>query len=148
MALPNDGLAFAIGDVVGRNLGGAIDGDNNPLCGRSWFPNGNPGRRLGGQDGGDAEPSTPPPLREVCHVLFPHGDSLHSLTYQRRSSGAHAAAWQRHSNVGFTGTVVGAFPVALYEEKTVTLSRATYSWLTLTALWNRKTHGEMLAKIG
>ena len=38
-----------------------------------------------------------------------------------------------------TGTVVGAFPVAIYEEKTVTLSTATYCWHTPTALSNRKT---------
>ncbi len=126
MALPNDALAFAIGDVAGKGISaallmatiqstmrtqlGAVNG-NRPLSAAKLVSNLN--RQLY---------ATTAPEKYATFYFAMYEDATHSLTYT--NAGHLAPMLLRGSEIRMldsTGTVVGAFPIARYQEKTVAL---------------------------
>ena len=127
MALPNDGLAFAIGDVAGKGISAALLMATIQSTMRT---------QLSAANGSSARLSaatmvatlnrqlyaTTSPEKYATFYFALYDDALHTLTY---TNAGHLAPMLLHGNdlqmLDSTGTVVGAFPVARYEEKTVTL---------------------------
>ena len=127
MALPNDGLAFAIGDVAGKGISAALLMATIQSTMRT---------QLSAANGSSARLSaatmvatlnrqlyaTTSPEKYATFYFALYDDALHTLTY---TNAGHLAPMLLHGNdlqmLDSTGTVVGAFPVAIYEEKTVTL---------------------------
>ena len=127
MALPNDGLAFAIGDVAGKGISAALLMATIQSTMRT---------QLSAANGSSARLSaakmvatlnrqlyaTTSPEKYATFYFALYDEALHTLTY---TNAGHLAPMLLHGNdlqmLDSTGTVVGAFPVARYEEKTVTL---------------------------
>jgi len=126
MALPNDALAFAIGDVAGKGISaallmatiqstmrtqlGAVNG-LHPFSAAKLVSNLN--RQLY---------ATTAPEKYATFYFAIYEDATHSLTYT--NAGHLAPMLLRGSQIQMldsTGTVVGAFPIARYQEKTVAL---------------------------
>jgi sigma-B regulation protein RsbU (phosphoserine phosphatase) len=126
MALPNDALAFAIGDVAGKGISaallmatiqstmrtqlGAVNG-HLPFSAAKLVSNLN--RQLY---------ATTAPEKYATFYFAMYEDATHSLTYT--NAGHLAPMLLRGSEIQMldsTGTVVGAFPIARYQEKTVAL---------------------------
>ncbi len=127
MALPNDSLAFAIGDVAGKGISAALlmatiqstmrtqlSGSNG-----SWQPHStaymvaNLNRLLY---------ATTAPEKYATFYFAMYNEALHTLTYT--NAGHLSPMLVRDGNLSLlepTGTVVGAFASATYEEKTVSL---------------------------
>jgi sigma-B regulation protein RsbU (phosphoserine phosphatase) len=128
MALPHDGLAFAIGDVAGKGISAALlmatiqstmrtqlsTADGNPLEHLS-------AAKMVGTLNRQLYNTTS--LEKYATFYFAlYDEAQHTLTYT--NAGHLAPMLLRGNNLKMldsTGTVVGAFPLAVYEEKTVTL---------------------------
>jgi len=131
MALPHDSLAFAIGDVAGKGISAALlmatiqstmrtqisiasgnrNGDYTRLSTASMV--GSLNRQLY---------ATTAPEKYATFYFAMYDESEHSLTYT--NAGHLSPMLFRDGKVSLlepTGTVVGAFPFAVYEEKTVKL---------------------------
>ncbi len=128
MAMPNDGLAFAIGDVAGKGISAALlmatiqstmrmqltapDGDARHLPSTAYMVS-TLNRQLY---------ATTAPEKYATFYFAMYDEASHALTYTNAGHLApmilRGGAFQMMES---TGTVVGAFPFATYEEKTVTL---------------------------
>jgi sigma-B regulation protein RsbU (phosphoserine phosphatase) len=131
MALPHDSLAFAIGDVAGKGISAALlmatiqstmrtqintataSGNGNYKWPSTAFMVSNLNRQLY---------ATTAPEKYATFYFAMYDESQHALTYT--NAGHLSPMLVRDGKVSLlepTGTVVGAFPFAVYEEKTVTL---------------------------
>jgi sigma-B regulation protein RsbU (phosphoserine phosphatase) len=127
MALP-DGLAFAIGDVAGKGISAALLMATIQSTMRTQLssPNGDPlHRRSAAKMVATLNRqlfATTSPEKYATFYFALYDEALHTLTY---TNAGHLAPMLLHGSdlrmLDSTGTVVGAFPVAVYEEKTVTL---------------------------
>ncbi|MBS1859216.1 MAG: SpoIIE family protein phosphatase [Acidobacteria bacterium] len=130
MTLPHDGLAFAIGDVAGKGISAALLMASIQSTMRTQLAafNGNGG---GGQALSAATLvstlnrqlyATTSPEKYATFYFALYDEKTHALTY---TNAGHLAPMllrgQEFQMLDSTGTVVGAFPIARYEEKTVTL---------------------------
>src|ERR1035437_6357960 len=130
MALPNDGLAFAIGDVAGKGISAALLMATIQSTMRTQLStaNGSPMNRLSAAKMvatlNRQLYATTAPEKYATFYFALHDEALHTLTY---TNAGHLAPMLMQGNdlqmLDSTGTVVGAFPVAIYEEKTVTLGQ-------------------------
>lgn len=130
MALPNDGLAFAIGDVAGKGISAALLMATIQSTMRTQLStaNGNPLAPLSAAKMvatlNRQLYATTSPEKYATFYFALYSEALHMLTY---TNAGHLAPMLLHGNdiqmLDSTGTVVGAFPVAIYEEKTVTLEQ-------------------------
>ena len=130
MALPNDGLAFAIGDVAGKGISAALLMATIQSTMRTQLSaaNGSPLVRLSAAKMvatlNRQLYATTSPEKYATFYFALYDEALHTLTY---TNAGHLAPMLLHGNdlqmLDSTGTVVGAFPVAVYEEKTVTLEQ-------------------------
>ncbi len=127
MALPNDGLAFAIGDVAGKGISAALLMATIQSTMRTQLSaaNGNSARLSAATMVATLNRqlyATTSPEKYATFYFALYDEALHTLTY---TNAGHLAPMLLHGNdlqmLDSTGTVVGAFPVARYEEKTVTL---------------------------
>ena len=128
MALPDDGLAFAIGDVAGKGISAALLMATIQSTMRTQLSSANasPLVRLSAAKMvatlNRQLYATTSPEKYATFYFALYDEALHTLTY---TNAGHLAPMLLHGNdlrmLDSTGTVVGAFPVALYEEKTVTL---------------------------
>jgi sigma-B regulation protein RsbU (phosphoserine phosphatase) len=129
MALPSGDLAFAIGDVAGKGISAALlmatiqstmrtqlsalNGNARPLSAAKMVSTLN--RQLY---------ATTSPEKYATFYFAMYDDERHALTY---TNAGHLAPMLLSGGdirmLDSTGTVVGAFPIAMYEEKTVTLER-------------------------
>jgi len=128
MALPNDGLAFAIGDVAGKGISAALLMATIQSTMRTQLStaNGHPLEQLSAAGMVSILNrqlyATTSPEKYATFYFALYDEALHSLTYT--NAGHLAPMLLRGNNLQMldsTGTVVGAFPVAVYEEKTVVL---------------------------
>jgi sigma-B regulation protein RsbU (phosphoserine phosphatase) len=127
MALPNDSLAFAIGDVAGKGISAALLMATIQSTMRT---------QLSGSNGSWQHHSTAYMVANLNRLLFAttapekyatfyfamYDDAQHTLTYT--NAGHLSPMLVRDGNLSLlepTGTVVGAFASATYEEKTVSL---------------------------
>ena len=131
MALPHDSLAFAIGDVAGKGISAALLMATIQSTMRTQIntatANGN---------GSYKQPSTAFMVSNLNRQLYAntapekyatfyfamYDEAQHALTYT--NAGHLSPMLVRDGNVSLlepTGTVVGAFPFAVYEERTVKL---------------------------
>ena len=129
MSLPHGDLAFAIGDVAGKGISAALlmatiqstmrtqlsslNGNSHPLSAAKMV--GTLNRQLY---------ATTSPEKYATFYFGLYNDQNHALTYT--NAGHLAPMLLRGSEIQMldsTGTVVGAFPIAVYEEKTVVLER-------------------------
>jgi sigma-B regulation protein RsbU (phosphoserine phosphatase) len=131
MALPNDSLAFAIGDVAGKGISAALlmatiqstmrtqintatsNGNGNHAHLSTAYMVGNLNRQLY---------ATTAPEKYATFYFAMYDEAEHTLTYT--NAGHLSPMLVRGGKVSLlepTGTVVGAFPFAVYEEKTVSL---------------------------
>src|SRR6185369_7622101 len=129
MALPH-GLAFAIGDVAGKGISAALLMATIQSTMRT---------QLSGANGNHQELlsaanmvgllnrqlfATTSPEKYATFYFALYDDERHVLTY---TNAGHLAPMLLRGNdiqmLDSTGTVVGAFPVAVYEEKTVSLEQ-------------------------
>jgi sigma-B regulation protein RsbU (phosphoserine phosphatase) len=127
MALP-DGLAFAIGDVAGKGISAALLMATIQSTMRTQLssPNGDPPHRRSAAKMvatlNRQLYATTSPEKYATFYFALYDEALHTLTY---TNAGHLAPMLLHGSdlrmLDSTGTVVGAFPVAVYEEKTVTL---------------------------
>jgi sigma-B regulation protein RsbU (phosphoserine phosphatase) len=127
MALP-DGLAFAIGDVAGKGISAALLMATIQSTMRTQLssPNGDPLHRHSAAKMvatlNRQLYATTSPEKYATFYFALYDEALHTLTY---TNAGHLAPMLLHGSdlrmLDSTGTVVGAFPVAVYEEKTVTL---------------------------
>ena len=128
MPLPNDGLAFAIGDVAGKGISAALlmatiqstmrmqltarDGEAPHVLSTAYMVS-TLNRQLY---------ATTAPEKYATFYFAMYDEANHALTYTNAGHLApmilRGGAFQMMES---TGTVVGAFPFATYEEKTVTL---------------------------
>jgi sigma-B regulation protein RsbU (phosphoserine phosphatase) len=130
MALPNDGLAFAIGDVAGKGISAALLMATIQSTMRTQLStaNGGAGKRLSAATMvatlNRQLYATTAPEKYATFYFALYDEALHTLTY---TNAGHLAPMLLHGNdlqmLDSTGTVVGAFPVAIYEEKTVKLEQ-------------------------
>jgi len=130
MALPNDGLAFAIGDVAGKGISAALLMATIQSTMRTQLStaNGSPLQHLSAAKMvatlNRQLYATTSPEKYATFYFALYDEALHTLTY---TNAGHLAPMLLHGNnlemLDSTGTVVGAFPVAVYEEKTVTLEQ-------------------------
>jgi sigma-B regulation protein RsbU (phosphoserine phosphatase) len=130
MALPNDGLAFAIGDVAGKGISAALlmatiqSTMRTQLSARNGngMPHFSPAQMVATLNRQLYATTSPEKYATFYFALY--DEALHTLTY---TNAGHLAPMLLHGNnlqmLDSTGTVVGAFPVAVYEEKTVTLQQ-------------------------
>jgi sigma-B regulation protein RsbU (phosphoserine phosphatase) len=128
MALPHDGLAFAIGDVAGKGISAALLMATIQSTMRTQLSTANgsslhplSAAKMVGILNRQLYATTS--LEKYATFYFAlYDEALHTLTY---TNAGHLAPMLLHGNdlqmLDSTGTVVGAFPVAVYEEKTVTL---------------------------
>jgi sigma-B regulation protein RsbU (phosphoserine phosphatase) len=130
MALPNDGLAFAIGDVAGKGISAALLMATIQSTMRTQLSTGNGGppvllsaARMVATLNRQLYATTSPEKYATFYFAL-YNEALHTLTY---TNAGHLAPMLLRGNdlqmLDSTGTVVGAFPVAIYEEKTVTLEQ-------------------------
>jgi sigma-B regulation protein RsbU (phosphoserine phosphatase) len=129
MALP-DGLAFAIGDVAGKGISAALLMATIQSTMRTQLssPNGDPLHRHSAAKMvatlNRQLYATTSPEKYATFYFALYDEALHTLTY---TNAGHLAPMLLHGTdlrmLDSTGTVVGAFPVAVYEEKTVTLEQ-------------------------
>jgi sigma-B regulation protein RsbU (phosphoserine phosphatase) len=127
MALP-DGLAFAIGDVAGKGISAALLMATIQSTMRTQLSslNGDPQHRHSAAKMvatlNRQLYATTSPEKYATFYFALYDEALHTLTY---TNAGHLAPMLLHGSdlrmLDSTGTVVGAFPVAVYEEKTVTL---------------------------
>jgi phosphoserine phosphatase RsbU/P len=130
MALPHDSLAFAIGDVAGKGISAALlmatiqstmrtqintaaAGNGNYKQPSSAFLVSNLNRQLY---------ANTTPEKYATFYFAVYDEALHALTYT--NAGHLSPLLVRDGQVILlepTGTVVGAFPFAVYEERTVSL---------------------------
>jgi sigma-B regulation protein RsbU (phosphoserine phosphatase) len=127
MALPNDSLAFAIGDVAGKGISAALLMATIQSTMRT---------QLSGSNGTWQHHSTAYMVANLNRLLFAttapekyatfyfamYDDAQHTLTYT--NAGHLSPMLLRNGNLSLlepTGTVVGAFASATYEEKTISL---------------------------
>ncbi len=130
MALPNDGLAFAIGDVAGKGISAALLMATIQSTMRTQLStaNGSPLNPLSAAKMVailNRQLYATTSLEKYATFYFAlYDEALHTLTY---TNAGHLAPMLLHGSdlemLDSTGTVVGAFPVAVYEEKTVTLEQ-------------------------
>jgi sigma-B regulation protein RsbU (phosphoserine phosphatase) len=130
MALPNGGLAFAIGDVAGKGISAALLMATIQSTMRTQLSaaNGGPLGRLSAAKMvatlNRQLYATTSPEKYATFYFALYDETLHALTY---TNAGHLAPMLLRGNdlqmLDSTGTVVGAFPVAKYEEKTVTLEQ-------------------------
>jgi sigma-B regulation protein RsbU (phosphoserine phosphatase) len=130
MALPNDGLAFAIGDVAGKGISAALLMATIQSTMRTQLStaNGSPlhplsAAKMVGILNRQLYATTSPEKYATFYFAL-YDESLHTLTY---TNAGHLPPILLHGNdlqmLDSTGTVVGAFPIAVYQEKTVTLEQ-------------------------
>jgi sigma-B regulation protein RsbU (phosphoserine phosphatase) len=127
MALPNDSLAFAIGDVAGKGISAALLMATIQSTMRT---------QLSSSDGAWQHHSTAYMVANLNRLLFAttapekyatfyfamYNEARHALTYT--NAGHLSPMLLRDGNLSLlepTGTVVGAFASATYEEKTISL---------------------------
>ena len=130
MALPHDSLAFAIGDVAGKGISAALlmatiqstmrtqintatAGNGNYKAPSTAFLVANLNRQLYANTA---------PEKYATFYFAMYDEAQHALTYT--NAGHLSPMLVRDGHVSLlepTGTVVGAFPFAVYQEKTVTL---------------------------
>ena len=127
MALPNDSLAFAIGDVAGKGISAALLMATIQSTMRT---------QLSGFNGAWQHHSTAYMVANLNRLLFAttapekyatfyfamYNEARHALTYT--NAGHLSPMLLRDGNLSLlepTGTVVGAFASATYEEKTISL---------------------------
>ncbi|MGD0870133.1 MAG: SpoIIE family protein phosphatase [Bryobacteraceae bacterium] len=127
MALPNDSLAFAIGDVAGKGISAALLMATIQSTMRT---------QLSGSNGSWQHHSPAYMVANLNRLLFAttapekyatfyfamYDDAQHALTYT--NAGHLSPMLLRDGNLSLlepTGTVVGAFASATYEEKTISL---------------------------
>jgi sigma-B regulation protein RsbU (phosphoserine phosphatase) len=130
MALPNDGLAFAIGDVAGKGISAALLMATIQSTMRTQLSaaTGSPLEHLSAAKMVatlNRQLYATTSLEKYATFYFAlYDEALHTLTY---TNAGHLAPMLLHGNdlemLDSTGTVVGAFPVAIYEEKTVRLEQ-------------------------
>lgn len=130
MALPNDGLAFAIGDVAGKGISAALLMATIQSTMRTQLStaNGSPLVRLSAAKMvatlNRQLYATTSPEKYATFYFALYDEALHTLTY---TNAGHLAPMLLRGNdlqmLDSTGTVVGAFPVAVYEEKTIPLEQ-------------------------
>jgi sigma-B regulation protein RsbU (phosphoserine phosphatase) len=128
MPLPGDALAFAIGDVAGKGISAALLMASIQSTMRTQLSavNGDGPRKLSAAalvaTLNRQLYATTSPEKYATFYFALYDDTTHSLTY---TNAGHLAPILVHgSNVQLlesTGTVVGAFPVVRYEERTVKL---------------------------
>jgi len=128
MALPNDGLAFAIGDVAGKGISAALLMATIQSTMRTQLStaNGSPLNVLSAAKMVsilNRQLYATTSLEKYATFYFAlYDEALHTLTY---TNAGHLPPMLLHGNdlqmLDSTGTVVGAFPVAVYQEKTVKL---------------------------
>jgi len=127
MALPNDSLAFAIGDVAGKGISAALLMATIQSTMRT---------QLSGSNGSWQHHSPACMVANLNRLLFAttapekyatfyfaiYNEAQHALTYT--NAGHLSPMLLRDGNMSLlepTGTVVGAFASATYEEKTISL---------------------------
>ena len=130
MALPHDSLAFAIGDVAGKGISAALLMATIQSTMRTQI------NTATAANGSYKAPSTAflvsnlnrqlyantAPEKYATFYFAMYDEARHALTYT--NAGHLSPLLVRDGRVSLlepTGTVVGAFPFAVYEEKTVTL---------------------------
>jgi sigma-B regulation protein RsbU (phosphoserine phosphatase) len=130
MALPHDSLAFAIGDVAGKGISAALLMATIQSTMRSQI------NTATAANGSYKAPSTAflvsnlnrqlyantAPEKYATFYFAMYDEAQHSLTYT--NAGHLSPMLVRNGQVSLlepTGTVVGAFPFAVYQEKTVSL---------------------------
>jgi sigma-B regulation protein RsbU (phosphoserine phosphatase) len=128
MALPNDSLAFAIGDVAGKGISAALLMASIQSTMRTLISagNGNVAHRYSAVDMVSTLNrqlyATTSPEKYATFYFALYDEATHALTY---TNAGHLAPillrGQSFQLLDSTGTVVGAFPVARYEEKTIVL---------------------------
>jgi sigma-B regulation protein RsbU (phosphoserine phosphatase) len=131
MSLPRDSLAFAIGDVAGKGISAALLMATIQSTMRSQLDT-----ATASCNGNYIQPSTAflvanlnrqlyattAPEKYATFYFAMYDESQHALTYT--NAGHLSPMLVRDGRVSLlepTGTVVGAFPFAVYEEKIVTL---------------------------
>ncbi len=131
MSLPGGDIAFAIGDVAGKGISAALLMATIQSTMRTQLSslNGNSGghplsaAKMVGTLNRQLYATTSPEKYATFYFAL-YNDNNHALTYT--NAGHLAPMLLRGSDIQMldsTGTVVGAFPVAVYEEQTVTLER-------------------------
>ena len=130
MVLPNDGLAFAIGDVAGKGISAALLMATIQSTMRTQLSaaTGSPLEHLSAAKMVatlNRQLYATTSLEKYATFYFAlYDEALHTLTY---TNAGHLAPMLLRGNdlemLDSTGTVVGAFPVAVYEEKTVRLEQ-------------------------
>jgi sigma-B regulation protein RsbU (phosphoserine phosphatase) len=130
MAMPHDSLAFAIGDVAGKGISAALLMATIQSTMRTQISTAT------AANGSYKHPSTAflvanlnrqlyantTPEKYATFYFAMYDEALHALTYT--NAGHLSPLLVRNSKVSLlepTGTVVGAFPFAVYQEKTVEL---------------------------
>ena len=130
MALPNDSLAFAIGDVAGKGISAALLMATIQSTMRTQLAAGNgdgPHRFSAAKLVATLNRqlyATTGPEKYATFYFAMYEEATHALTYT--NAGHLAPILMRGSDLQMldsTGTVVGAFPVAIYEEKVIQLER-------------------------
>jgi sigma-B regulation protein RsbU (phosphoserine phosphatase) len=138
MALSETSLAFAIGDVAGKGISAALLMAAIQSTMRTQLSQGLPMAAAAGTAGFDVRLSTADVVSRLNRQLYAntspekyatfyfglYDDVSHSLAYT--NAGHLPPMLLRGESIDLlevTGTVVGAFPVARYEEKTVRLER-------------------------
>jgi sigma-B regulation protein RsbU (phosphoserine phosphatase) len=130
MALPHDGLAFAIGDVAGKGISAALlmATIQSTMRTQLSMATGSPLEHLSAAKMvatlNRQLYATTSAEKYATFYFALYDEALHTLTY---TNAGHLAPMLLHGNdlqmLDSTGTVVGAFPVAIYEEKTVKLEQ-------------------------
>jgi len=130
MALPHDSLAFAIGDVAGKGISAALLMATIQSTMRTQI------NTAAAANGSYKQPSSAflvsnlnrqlyantTPEKYATFYFAVYDEALHALTYT--NAGHLSPLLVRDGQVTLlepTGTVVGAFPFAVYQEKTVSL---------------------------
>jgi sigma-B regulation protein RsbU (phosphoserine phosphatase) len=130
MALPHDSLAFAIGDVAGKGISAALLMATIQSTMRTQI------NTAAAANGNYKQPSTATLVANLNRQLYAntapekyatfyfamYDEAQHMLSYT--NAGHLSPLLVREGNVSLlepTGTVVGAFPFAVYQEKTVSL---------------------------
>ena len=130
MALPNDALAFAIGDVAGKGISAALLMATIQSTMRTQLSANNgdgPHRFSAAKLVATLNRqlyATTAPEKYATFYFAMYEEATHALTY---TNAGHLAPILMRGNdlqmLDSTGTVVGAFPVAVYEEKVIQLER-------------------------
>ena len=131
VAVPNHGIAFAIGDVAGKGISAALLMATIQSTMRTQL-SASSGNCLDGLSAATMVATlnrqlyaTTSPEKYATFFFALYNESTHDLTYTQTPDNL-APMLLRGSDIHMldsTGTVVGAFPVARYEERTVTLEQ-------------------------